>query len=61
MADFNLLIKNIWSKYHKTNPPYSTIEKEAKKSFKKTKGKYKLGTYISWWTRRFATKDRSKR
>lgn len=60
MADFKLLIKNIWNKYNKTNPPYSIIEKEAKQSFKEQGGKYKLGTYISWWTRKLATK-KSKR
>jgi hypothetical protein len=50
------LIKNIWSKYSKSKVPYSKIENMANKKFLEGKKKYKIGTYLSWWTRYFVKK-----
>jgi hypothetical protein len=54
-------IKNIWKKYHTKAIP-KAIEKEilskAEVSYTKAKKKYKLATYVSWWTRKYATKKK---
>ncbi len=53
--DIRLLIDNIWAKYSKKKPPYIKIISAANSAYKKNKnGKFKIGTYISWWTRFFA-------
>lgn len=56
MKNNRKLIKKLWSKYSKGNPPFSKIEKKAKEFYLKGEGKYKLGTYVSWWTRRLGGK-----
>ena len=53
--DAKPLIDKIWGKFSKTKPPYAEIINAANSSYKKDKGKkFKIGTYISWWTRFFA-------
>ena len=57
----NKLVENIWKKYHKTKLPKSvetSVLHKANASYKKAKGKYKLNTFISWWARQAASKER---
>jgi len=57
------LIKNIWKKYSDKAPTKAqilAILKKAQASFVKAEKKYKLGTFVSWWTRQSITKKKSK-
>jgi len=51
------LIKNIWKQYHTDPIPVDAemqIIEKAQSVHKKTKGKFKFSTILSWFARQFA-------